>query len=84
MGHKIQCPLCIAKTGRARTAPELRHASVLPFAFTDTSVEVIPCQLCLVEMAVVSVRIPKSRAIALAWDEPSGVTRHADGLVDFA
>jgi hypothetical protein len=78
---RIQCPLCIDKTGRARTAPESRYAKMLPFKFAATSVEVIPCRSCQDEKAIVSVRITKSRALALAWDEP--VAYHAAGLVGF-
>lgn len=79
---RITCPLCIDKTGLARTAADQRHATVLPCAFAETSVEVIPCQFCIVDLAVTSVRIPKSRAIALAWDEPA--LRHENGLVEFS
>lgn len=79
---RITCPLCIDKTGVARTVPEQRHASVLPFTFSATRCEVIPCQFCIVEKAILTVTITKSRVIALAWD--SSTTRHADGLVEFS
>jgi hypothetical protein len=83
---KTICPTCIEATGNARTAPELRYGECKPFDFSDTTVEIVPCQICRDRTGILTVRLRKSRALELTWhelDQVGALLTHRDGLVAF-